>query len=118
MEEATIKQLIGIVIESQKDMKREIVDIAKKQSEMSTDFATYISKNERQHSVYDRYLTDDKDTDTTGAITHISNISKRVSILEEDKKITYGKIGAVSTVVLFLGGAIWAVFSFFAKLKN
>jgi hypothetical protein len=95
-EEVTSKELLNKVI-------RQNEELARKQFELSLQFAELESKQELRFLKIENYLKSDNDTNQEGAIEKIERIDKKLINLDTEVKVKSAKVsGFVAAIVTFI----------------
>ena len=97
----TNKEQLTEIREEQKRMYTEQLKIA-------SDLSIFMNKQDKFNQRIEMILLNDTETGNHGLVTKVHKLNSKISELETDKKVAYGKI----TLLVGLGAVAWKVVTF------
>lgn len=90
------------------EIREEQKRMAQEQLKMAADLSMFMNKQDKFNQKVEMILLNDSTTGSKGLVQKYHDINVRVSSLETDKKIAYGKM----TLLVGLGAVMWKVVTF------
>lgn len=97
----TNKEQLTEIREEQKRMATEQLKIA-------SDLSIFMNKQDKFNQRIEMILLNDTETGNQGLVTKVHKLNTKISELETDKKVAYGKM----TLLIGLGAVAWKVVTF------
>ena len=97
----TNKEQLTEIREEQKRMANEQLKIA-------SDLSVFINKQDKFNQRIEMILLNDSETGNHGLVTKVHKLNTKISELETDKKVAYGR----ATLLIGLGAVAWKVVTF------
>ena len=97
----TNKEQLTEIREEQKRMATEQLKIA-------SDLSIFMNKQDKFNQRIEMILLNDTETGNHGLVTKVHKLNTKISELETDKKVAYGKM----TLLIGLGAVAWKVVTF------
>lgn len=97
----TNKEQLSEIREEQKRMAAE-------QLKISSDISTFMNKQDKFNQRIEMILLNDSETGNYGLVTKVHKLNTKISELETDKKVAYGR----ATLLIGLGAVAWKVVTF------
>lgn len=82
--------------------------MAKEQLKIASDLSIFMNKQDKFNQRIEMILLNDSETGNHGLVTKVHKLNTKVSELETDKKVAYGR----ATLLVGLGAVIWKVVTF------
>lgn len=95
--------------------KEQLTEIREEQKRMSTeqlkiasDLSIFMNKQDKFNQRIEMILLNDTETGNHGLVTKVHKLNTKISELETDKKVAYGR----ATLLIGLGAVAWKVVTF------
>lgn len=90
------------------EIRQEQSRMAKEQLKIADELSEFISKQDKFNQRIEMILLNDSETGNHGLVTKVHKLNTKVSELETDKKVAYGR----ATLLVGLGAIMWKVVTF------
>lgn len=90
------------------EIRQEQSRMAKEQLKIADELSAFISKQDKFNQRIEMILLNDTETGNHGLVTKVHKLNTKVSELETDKKVAYGR----ATLLIGLGAVAWKVVTF------
>ena len=90
------------------EIRKEQSRMAKEQLKIANELSAFISKQDKFNQRIEMILLNDSETGNNGLVTKVHKLNSKVSELETDKKVAYGRV----TLLVGLGAIMWKVVTF------
>ena len=90
------------------EIRQEQSRMAKEQLKIADELSVFISKQDKFNQRIEMILLNDSETGNQGLVTKVHKLNTKISELETDKKVAYGR----ATLLIGLGAVAWKVVTF------
>lgn len=90
------------------EIRQEQSRMAKEQLKIADELSVFINKQDKFNQRIEMILLNDTETGNHGLVTKVHKLNTKISELETDKKVAYGR----ATLLIGLGAVAWKVVTF------
>ena len=90
------------------EIRQEQSRMAKEQLKIADELSVFIRKQDKFNQRIEMILLNDTETGNHGLVTKVHKLNTKISELETDKKVAYGR----ATLLIGLGAVAWKVVTF------
>ena len=90
------------------EIRQEQSRMAKEQLKIADELSVFINKQDKFNQRIEMILLNDSETGNHGLVTKVHKLNTKISELETDKKVAYGR----ATLLIGLGAVAWKVVTF------